>query len=299
MYDYNYEKNRYLFIETEGKFNYEEFEKIIESVIYCFGIVSGYVVRDEVYILKSNTCKFEKIEGFQIRKIEDTLKGIQAISPRDHKDFDKTLTKKEYLSETVFSNLIQQCLNDPRLLRAIKIITESFEYPFEIQAATYSVSLETIKNIIIEKNEEKINPFKDKKIAGQVIADLKKVIELVDITNFNSKETVLKKIEQLNQIGNTDSFFAMFHLLTIKLNEDDERCITKRNDFLHGRIPFENEPEDFKNNELKHIVYKYHFLLCAAILKNAGFSGYLMNNLRFAGELQLNKKIYEPFFRKI
>lgn len=299
LYDYNKDKVRYLVIDSGSALTPSQFEKIVEAIIYCFGLISGYVARNEIYFLQSETKEFTVIKGFQFRKIEDSLKGFSAINPRELRDFDKTLKQIPYLAIDIFTNLVSLSLTDVRHLRLIKLITESFDYPIEIQAATFSVALETIKNMIVEKNEDKVNPFKDRKAAAKAIKEMKATIEGIDLGSFNSKETVLKKIDQINQVGNTDSFLLLFRLLEIQLNEDDERCIGKRNDFLHGRIPFENEQRDLKDSELKHIVYKLHFLLCAAILKNSGYSGYLKNNLKFASLLQFKKEINEDFFRKI
>jgi len=177
-------------------------------------------------------------------------------------------------------------------------MTESSNYPLEIKASTYSVALETIKNIIIEDNQEKINPFKSKKVASSTIKILKSEIEKIDDSEFNSKESVLNKVEQLNQVGNKDSLILSFKLLNLTLTEDDKRCINMRNDFLHGRIPYNSESGD-KDNELQHIVYKLHLLVTSLIMKNAGYSGLMLNYIKLVELLYFKKKIEEPLFRRI
>lgn len=109
---------------------------------------------------------------------------------------------------------------------------------------------------------------------------------------------IFKKLEQLNQVGNKDSLILSFKILKIGLSEDDIRCINMRNDFLHGRIPFdsENDPKAF---ELHHIVYKIHLLVCSLILKYSGFNGLILNNIKLTDLLHFNNKLEESLFRRI
>lgn len=298
FYDYDIDNKRYLFIDCHTQTIKKEFEELVDAISFSFGLISGCVQRDEVFYLGSDTTEFNIIRSFEIKRLPDSVAGWQAISPRDYKEVEKQ-PKTEYLPVSVFCTLVQQCLDDKRLLRAIKILTESFDCPFEIMASTFSVCLETLKNIVIEKNEEKINPFKEKSFARKTITELKTFIDAIDPDHFNNKEGVLKRIEQLNQVGNADSFFLVFDLLGIKLNEDDKNCIHKRNDFLHGRIPFEDEEEQVQSSELRHIVCKLHFLLTCVILKNAGYSGPILNNPKMNDIVFLKRGLNEPAFRKI
>ena len=85
----------------------------------------------------------------------------------------------------------------------------------------------------------------------------------------------------------------------MELTGNDEEALLKRNDFLHGRIPFEDEDESKKDQELRYITYKLHFLVSILILKYAGFEGFVKNNPRFSALTIGNKLINEPFFRLI
>ncbi|MDC7996367.1 hypothetical protein [Altibacter sp. HG106] len=298
IYDYKINEIESLFIENYDNLPSNDFENYISAIIYCFGIVSGQLFRDEVVILKYASPKFEKIIAFNYKKLEDSMKGIPALDPQLYWQLSETNKIRPYLEKEVFENLVNKSLKDLRLYRAIRIMSESCQYPIEIKASTYSVALETVKNIIIEENGEKINPFKLKKKASKTIKELKKIVDAIPESEFNSKKMVLNKLEQLNQVGNKDSLLLSFKLLNIKLSEDDKRCINMRNDFLHGRIPFdiENDPKAY---ELHHIVYKLHLLVCSLILKYSGFSGLMLNNIKLADLLHFDKKLREPLFRKI
>lgn len=297
VYDYkSFQKKECLHIENEELVTYEEFEKTLDAIIYSFGIISGSLIRDEIFILQFDNKNYQVIKGFQYRKLEDSVNGVKSIDPRLLKGIDKNFKTVPYLPSTVFSNLVKKCLLDSRFKRTLKIISESYIYPLEVRASTYSVALETLKNIVLEANSEKVNPFKSRGEAKKTIKHLKEIIEKIEDKNFNNKKAVLSKIEQLNQVTNKDGFLLIFKLLGIELNEDDERCIANRNDFLHGRIPFEDEHDE--DYQLQHIVYKLHFLLTNIILKIAKFDGLILNTIKLVDLIHFKKKLTEPLFRK-
>lgn len=298
IFDYKVNNEESLVIDCYDNIESDKFENYISAIIYCYGLVSGHLFRNEITILKYKSSSFKNITGFHFKKLENSISGIPAIDPQIYWELSKTDKNRPYLKKEVFQTLVNNSLNDLRLFRAIKIMSESSIYPIEIKASTYSVALETVKNIIIEENEEKINPFKTKKQASCSIKELKKIIDVIPESDFNNKKMVLNKLEQINQIGNKDSLLLSFKLLNLTLSEDDERCINMRNDFLHGRIPYDSE-NDTKAYELHHIVYKLHLLICSLIFKYSGFSGLMLNNIKLADLLHFNKKIDEPLFRRI
>tara|TARA_Y100001933_G_scaffold262240_1_gene319072 strand:- start:978 stop:2405 length:1428 start_codon:yes stop_codon:yes gene_type:complete len=298
IFDYKINKKESLIIECYDVDSSSNFDKESNAIIYCFALISGQLFRDEITTLKFEDSTFTKITGFDFKKLEESKSGMQAIDSRLYSDFYNTKRTEGYFPVKVFQNLVNKSLNDLRLFRAVKIMSESADFPFEIRASTYSVALETIKNIIIEENEEKINPFKKKKTASDVIKNLKKIISDIPESEFNNKKVVINKLEQINQIGNKDSFLMSFKVLKIKLNDDDKRCLNMRNDFLHGRIPYDNEDE-IVSFELLHVVVKLHFLVCSLILKYTGYSGYLLNNIKYISHVHFKKTINESLFRKI
>lgn len=301
IFDYEINGKNSLIIDSQQVINQSEFENIVSSILYCFGLISGCLIRDEVIIIEYSDFKEEIVAGFQYRRIEESLNGLQSLDPKLFRELEKIKNPPKYITADLFANMVNKSLNDLRLFRSIKIITESFNYPLEIKASTFSVALETLKNIIIEENEETINPFKSKKIAGKTIQKLKCIIGELNDSDFNNRQAVLNKLEQINQVGNRDSFLLAFKLVKIDLNEDDTICINMRNDFLHGRIPFENEikEKEEKDYQLQHIVYKLHLLITSLIMKYCGYSGYMLNNIKLIDLIHFKKNFKEPLFRKI
>ncbi|WP_281309960.1 hypothetical protein [Flavobacterium flavigenum] len=304
LFDYNNDQNDddyFLFIDSMNSMEYHEFEKSIGAISYSLGMITGEVLRNEMFILQSPDNDFKSISGFQYRRLEDSISsGMEIVSPHLPWEITRSNSQGGHVNLEVFSNIVNKARQDKRFLRALKIISEANEYPLEIRASAYSVALETVKNIVVEENSEKINPFKDKKIAGKVIKSLKEIVIPLEDSLFNNKATVINKLEQINQVTNKDSFKIAFDLCGFILTDIDEMALLKRNDFLHGRIPFENEEEAKQNQELKFITYKLHFLVTSLIMKYSKFSGLLKNNPKFFSVFANdNKVIDEPLFRKV
>jgi len=298
LFDYKICDSESLVIDCYDDILIPDFEKIISSIIYCYGLLSGCLIRDEITILQFNSTDFKDVTNLYFRRIEESLNGIPSVDPRLFHQMDKDKRPTQYIPKVVFENLVTKSLLDPRLLRSIKLINESWQYPLVIRASTFSVALETLKNVIIEENQKTVNPFKSKITASSTIKKLKNIVNEKPDSDFNNKKSVLNKLEQLNQVGNRDSFLLSFKLLKIDLNEDDRRCINMRNEFLHGRIPFENE-NDKEDYQIQHIVYKLHLLTSSLIMKYCGYKGLMLNNIKLVDLIYFKKNIKEPLFRKI
>ena len=255
--------------------------------------------RGSSLIIQSNRSDYREIQGFKFNKLQDSINSaLELINPDEQRDFLE-LDHSEHFPKEVFSSLIELCINDKRLFRAIKIITQSRNLPEELSTSAYFVALETVKNIIVEENINKIKPFKNEKLAKQSINKLKNMICEINETEFNDKEAILRKLENLDHLGNNESFFKAFELLNITLTKEDKERIKMRNRFLHGNIPFQDEPEDGKVKQLHIIELKAHFLTCALILKYAGFNGFLKNSLKFLDRIKFDDSIEESLFREI
>lgn len=296
VFDYDLNGEKKLFIDSKDKCDYKTFCGIVKALTVQYGIISGSFLRGKMLILFANDSEFANIVHHSFAKLEESKSGLEAVRPRDLVDIFPQLSRSEkYLSSEILENLITLCLSNASFLRATTIIAESHDYPPEIRTATYCVALETLKNIIILKNAEKINPIKNKSVAKKLIEEIKTLIGSYPQSDFNNLGTITRKIDHLNQIGNTDSFTKIFELLDLKLTEVDKKTLERRNDFLHGRIPFEENQNSAVKDGLVITLYRLHLLLCAIILKMGGYNGYLFNNLR----LKYLHMVDEEFYRKL
>jgi len=295
VFDYCSDPVHYMIFDCYSLTTYPEFELLLGAVCYVSGLISGSLVRDEVYIFQSKDKAFQHLTGIQFRQVEESLDAVPAIAPRIAREVSKAAVTT-YMDKSILAALVSGCLQDERLLRAIKLMTESTRAPMQIRAASFSVALETMKNIIISANEEKVSPM-EKAFGRKVIKELKIVLNTFPAETFKNKAMVVKKIDNLNQVGNTEAFQLCFELVGIKLQQSELDCIRLRNDFLHGRIPFEDEVA-LDHLLLQRITLQLHQLVCGLILKYKGFSGQLINNMTYI-ELQNGWAVTGPLFRAI
>ena len=299
FFDYKIENQNYLILDCRNELNINEFRKLVESILYSFALISGSLVKDTQYILKFKDADFNKVEGFSFKKSnESVITNKELYNYREYKAYSGT-DGLFFFPRKIFSNLAQYCHNDDILLRAVRIICQSRNLSVEIEAAAIFVALETVKGIVIKKNSEKITPFKDPKFAEQILKEFKVKIDSLDESNFNNKNSVINKLDSINQLGNNESFKMAFELVGFELNKSDLKCISMRNRFLHGNMPYDDKNEDIRMKELTKISLSAHFLTCCLILKYVGFNGVVKNFLKYLDLINCMDEVDEELFRHI
>jgi hypothetical protein len=225
---------------------------------------------------------------------------LALVDPRTVGELYKSEHEKATrIKPIIFSNLVTKAIQEEGLFRAMKIIAEANNFPSEIRASAYSVALETIRNLIIEDNKEKVAPIKNHAVAKELKRKFKELVDGLDETDFSNREALYKRINDFNQLPNKDSFKAAFELVGLVLTEEDLKCIESRNAFLHGRMPIEQLEN--AESEIKYFTQKLHFLASALILKYCGYSGWMLNSHKYLELFDSNytKRVDEPTFRKI
>lgn len=299
MYDYELNDKKYIIIDCKTKTDFETFECLMESIVYSFALISGNLIRNHVTIIRFQNPDFSNIEGFRFKKLkENVISQLEIYNPQEHKEYFN-LSETLFFPIRDFSNLCQLSYNSKPLLRAIRTLTQARNQPIEIETAAFFITLETIKQLIIEENEEKISPFKNKKSAKSAVKKLRDIIKSLPGEEFNDKEAVIRKIENINSIGNTDGFKLAFELMGINLTSEDINCINNRNKFLHGNIPYDHETKENRKKELSKINLNAHLITCALILKYAGYNGPLKNYLKYLDLMNGHYLINQPLFRII
>ncbi len=280
--DYYNEKTRYVFIDCKEPVTLSIFEKIVEAVTTSYGFISGFFLRGEMFCLQSSDVDFSTIEGCIFKELEPTINtGLALFDPRTVAELqnDKKLGRYSMLKPAIFSTIITKAFENERMLRAMKIIAEGNAYSNEIRASVYSVALETVRNVIIEQNEDKVAPIKDKTFAKKLKEDFKKLIDEGDDEQFTNREALYKRINDFNQLPNKDSFKAAFSIVGFELTTEDIKCLESRNVFLHGKLPVDNAKDI--ESEIKYFTHKLHFLVCALILKYCGYYGWVVNSHKY------------------
>ena len=86
-----------------------------------------------------------------------------------------------------------------------------------------------------------------------------------------------KKINTMNNPTNADSLARPLEEAGYDLKPNDKDALKMRNTFLHGGLV--KGSVEKQANEIFYLSLMLHKLACIIILKRAGFSGYILNNL--------------------
>ena len=299
FFDYEIEKKRFIFIDCHKEIKKEQFEKLAETILYSYAFISGCLINTTYNYLKFQNSDFTKLTGFRVKQVnESIITNYELFNTREFKAYFNTKSLY-FFPKNIISDLSNSCYTNPRFLRALRILCNARQKPVEIEASSIFVVLETIKDLILINNTEKVSPFKDDEFAKKIIKEFKQKIESLDDSNFNRKNSVLNKLQDLNKPGNNESFRLAFELVGFELSKNDKNCIAMRNRFLHGNMPYDNEVQDERQKQLAKISLSAHFLTCCLILKYIGFDGYAKNFLKFLDITNEIDEVDEKLFRKI
>lgn len=290
IFDFEIDNKTYIAIESRMVFNNEKFLEIVSAVRYSIAFVTGTLYQGETYYFASKDADFSLIEEFGYESNNKrTIKSYSTIVPDE---LIKGISMQKKYGDTklpmiVFNEIVEKSISQPELLRCIRLISEAGDLPLELKTSIYSVAIETMRNIVQRKPTKNSTPFKDAKIAKNFILAVKEILDEIPLDSFNSKEAVVKKVENINQVGNTESYIEAFKALGISLTTDDIEALKMRNQFLHGRIPFDFDYESAES-ELNFVSDKLFQLVSYLILKYCGFHGIVLSqaNLR----LLMNKE---------
>lgn len=284
---FNYDDDAFassLVIDSGQGLDHAHFQQIVNAAMTVLGAVTGDLHRTEHYVVASRDRDHLQPVGLIYNQgRESVLTETAWLDGHLWLDVIKEDRHLAYLPMGVFSVMVSKAFSDLRYARALRVISESNAYPMEIRASGYAVALETMKNIISDERPEAFNPFRTKKAAKDFRkACFEELTKLPDEV-FNNRAAVMKRIDQLNQPTNTDALETSFRVAGVRLNEHDKRTISMRNDFLHGRLPFEGEEPNENGDTLSMVTYKLQFLLSALVLRYAGYRGGIRNNYMYVG----------------
>ncbi len=152
--------------------------------------------------------------------------------------------------------------------------------------------MEALRNFVLGDDKDFERPIKNRDIASKIRKSLLKTLLEYPAEYFNDIDSIRKKLDNMNQYGNTEGFIKMFEIYNVKLSKEDIESLKKRNDFLHGRIPAVSGAIE-ENREFIIVLFRLHLLLSALIIKMGGYEGYFANNIRW----KYRELSDEPVFR--
>ena len=256
----------------------------------------------------------EKFNNFYFSTLRDEIKTLMnPINANPYawlSDYEKA-SEKYYKFKKIrllkideFSFLCNKLLTNDDFMSTILLIIESTKASLIFRPSGYSIALETLSDIIIEEEKEKIAPINSKQDSKEFRKDLIAVLETHCIKeSFIDSNTLRVRIENINQITNLESLKKPFSILNVDLLEEDLKIIKSRNDFLHGRIPdFKkqgvNRSIELKDSDLYYASVRLYTLLNILIFKMIGFDNYVLNFPKIF-EKSTKYKVKEDFYRKV
>jgi len=272
------EKERFLFVDSSERMILEAFLKCCSATLLALGFLTGYYPRDEQYVLQSISNDRREISGARFRRLSDTIGSSTRVLSHNWHTENNGQKRTGKLDPSMLSKLVQRCMEDDRLARALRLVVTSNPLTIEVKAAVYCVALETVKNIIMEGAGDRVKPIQDKKVVEEVLLQFRQIVAALPAEAFGDQEGLMRKIDNINSPPNRRSFSKCFELLGIELTSRDEECLSSRDEFLHGKIPFDGSEDPDVDGDLPFMIAKLHFLVSALVMKFIGYSGPLLNN---------------------
>lgn len=290
-----YYSDNYFILESKNRIDKRVFEKLCYSVITALGFITGYSPGNYGYFFNFPSKDFsdftyyefsssfvEEYDNRNYSVIDTNIYNYVSNLSKDERD-SFVLENKDKLcgvSKKSLSTLCEKLLENENFLDGVHCIIEARKSSLTAMGVLYSVSLESLSNLISEDNKEKIYLIKAKNYRKELCKKLKKTAK----EYLNNKEIVFeessidKRIENINAPTNRDKLTQVFKLLEIPISEDDLEIINMRNKFLHG-TPLYNIKDniDDSSKNLWNIALRFNFLVNAIVFKYIGHTGYIKN----------------------
>jgi hypothetical protein len=310
LYETKFEDQKYFIIDSVEKMDFKVFDEITHSIMIGYGFLSGNFHQDEVYYIKAEDQDFTSITGVSYCQIRPSIISRGMANPiyafASGYTKDPELLKRYGLSFEVFdaglfSKLCSKIYLESEYAALLLLIIESNTATLILRPAGYSVALERITNIIAEENNG-LKPIPDREVSRAFIAEVKKVLgqfedRIKAAGNKDSIAILTKNIDGLNSPTNRDKLTKPFEIYGIQLSKEEQKAIGNRNSFLHGRsLDIEEGSEEYLVIYMNSL--RLHKLVCKLILKHIGFSGYVVNHLKY-NEANFDTAVEEDLFEFI
>ncbi len=269
-------KANYLFVESVTQVNYHKFKRMIDAILLSYAFVTGYFPRDQRYVIGARDELFSQISHIAFETLPSSFSSKYSVIPTSAIRIGFRISNEIEFPQAVFNDLCERINSHSALARVILVLVEGHVLSIELRAAVYSIALEAITSIISEENETQFIPIPKKPFARRILRALSASLQeyKADLTPA-ALETLSKKLSVLNTPTNKDKLLKPFSLYQISLTPDEIDSIERRNDFLHGRFPF--DPDNTEQRfELEQTVLTLLYCVTALLLKYIGYSGFVI-----------------------
>ena len=284
----------------------EEFKKDSYAIQKGIGYLIGFMPGGENYIFSGENFVYRRLS----RKALKSIFYPVTSNPYSILHYEKDVAnnyhgKLKVIPIEVISNFITQLRNNEEYAVAIIFLMEVTHLKSVVSMpGVFSVILESLANTIITKQNKLEKLISNETIVDNIKTDLNKVIDSYsDKIDENAIIKIRRRINELNKpinrnrLTNAEKLRAPFDQLKIKLSKEDERAFDLRNDLLHGNILLNIDSTRTSKEIDDKMLYasaKLYTLISKLILKNSGYSGYVINYAKL-----YNNDYVEDYFEVI
>lgn len=309
IYDITQYKNNdksYFVIENLEPTSLEEFNEDSYAIQKGIGFLIGYMPGGQNYIFSGENFIYQRLARKSLKSIFHPVTSNPYSKLHKEKNIaDSYYGKLKVIPIEVISNFITQLRNNEDYAVAIIFLMEVTHLKSVVSMpGVFSVILESLANIIITKQNTIEKLIANETLFNKIKSDLNAVLDnYANAIDENAEIKFRRKINGLSnsinhkRLTNAEKLRQPFDQLQIKLSREDEVAIDFRNDLLHGNILMNNKTtrtsKEIDNNML-YASAKLYTLISKLILKNSGYSGYIINHAKF-----YNKNSKEDYFEII
>ncbi|MFD2586086.1 hypothetical protein ACFSQJ_04045 [Croceitalea marina] len=294
----------YFIIDCLEPIQKKEFQKKCYNTLLGIALLKGDLVLNESYLLTFDDSKLKEPKSIEYTSMRSSVFSNQPLittNPFSVRIFDEDFERDEKgmisesqrkklyegivdVSSDVFSKLVTLFCEEEKVQRAALLYILGHKATLEIRIPNYYVALEAITSYLsrtVMDSSKKLNPIKDKKIANDLIEEIKILIqdkkEQKGLTDEEINIQVLfKNVDRLNSPPNADKLAKSFEIIGYGLTSEQFKMIKDRNSYLHGSfIKTESEEERFR--DALHLSLRLHFLIGVLLLKQVGYDGKIIN----------------------
>ncbi|OJW79580.1 MAG: hypothetical protein BGO69_12685 [Bacteroidetes bacterium 46-16] len=292
-------KKKFWGVDSLQKMEHRKFLLAANTILQAYGFLKGDLHLNEGFTICSDNIEFQGGLNLHYTALSESLltgygmitynpvgaliafaenSGVSAKDEMGKDGLKKMLTK---FSNEHFCKLCELFYQHEGLSRASVVILQANVSRPEVKAAAYCVAFEAIchviKGIFAQKRppvvEKKLYNTSVKPVMDEVLTKLK-LDKVIDEKQF---EILNNRLNDWNKPTSTDTLTAPFKWLDYNLSEEEEKCISNRNEFLHGRMPVDHRKNEKAFLELHYISIMLHRLLYILILRVIGYKGYIIN----------------------
>ena len=293
IYILSKDNTKFLFIDCLAEIEYQEFYNQCVCILCSLGILTGYFVENECYIVSADDYEFSSIQYKEFCSLRDSKYAVNEILPVNPYSF---FSKREaennrhlmaHIYTDVFTRLVNKTCLSLTLENSLFIFLEALSYPLDTQPACLSVVLEGLCNYVKDENESSFKPITNKGKAKEIRKKMKDLLNDYEADfSINGRKIIEKRIDDINNPTNRGKFEKAIQLLGLELKDYEKESLLNRNTFLHCTTELKTDYIEIKQGSPEYM--KLFFasqilvrLLYKMILKIIGYDGYIANILKY------------------